>query len=382
MKLLTAESVCIGHPDKLCDFIADSVLDACLKEDKKSRVACEVMAANTLIVVGGEITTIAKIDILEITKEALKKVGYNPDEFEYKVCVHTQSPDIASGVDKALETRNGEMEDVLSLGAGDQGTVYGYATNETKEYLPLPLVLSHKICKCLDDARVNGVINEIFPDGKAQVTIEYDGDKPKRVKTIVVSIQHSESVDLDTLKKEIIQKVLSKAFITFPYDKQTEILINPSGRFVEGGPKADTGLTGRKIMVDTYGGLALHGGGAFSGKDYTKVDRSGAYIARSVAKNIVKANLADRCLVSISYAIGKAKPVALFIDTFNTNKVNEGKIANAVRSIFNLCPKSIIETLDLTNVTYTSTSTYGHFGKEDLSWETLDKTEELKKAVL
>lgn len=298
---LTAESVCAGHPDKLCDYIADSILDACLRKDRSSRVACEVMATGRKIIVAGEITCAKRVDIRFVVREALREIGYSPYAFRIYVYVHNQSADIASGVDRALESRNGDTSWYSMLGAGDQGTVYGYATNETREYLPLPLVLAHGICRRVDSVRKDNVIKGIKPDGKAQVTIEYEDGKPRRVASIVVSVQHSAEKDMETLRSELISEVLWPVFEKFPFDEQTEILVNPSGRFVKGGPAADTGLTGRKLMVDTYGGLASHGGGAFSGKDPTKVDRSGAYMARYIAKNLVWSGLAKKCEVALSY---------------------------------------------------------------------------------
>jgi S-adenosylmethionine synthetase len=297
------------------------------------------------------------------------------------VHVHQQSKDIAGGVDRALESREGDTSWYSMLGAGDQGTVYGYATNETSEKLPLPLVLSHAICEKLDKVMKNGVIKNIGPDGKAQVTVEYKDDKPKRIKTIVVSVQHGADKDLNDLRNEIISQVLWPVFEKYPFDDETEILINPSGRFVEGGPAADTGLTGRKIMVDTYGGIASHGGGAFSGKDPTKVDRSGAYMARAIAKNIIWCGYAERCQVAISYAIGKADPVAVEIDTFGTGKVAESILCSAVQEVFNLRPAAIIEKLRLTDVIYADTATYGHFRYGLHTWEFLDCYKELREAV-
>jgi len=346
-RYLTAESVCKGHPDKLCDLIADSILDACFRKDKASRVACEVMATKGKIIVAGEITCSEKINIRYIVKRVLEDVGYNPNKFLIYVFVNRQSTDIAAGVDTAIEARNGNTDPYGLIGAGDQGTMYGYATNETKEMLPLPLVLSHRIVKRLDEARKNRLIKGIFPDGKAQVTVEYDGDKPVRVKTIIVSIQHHKDKTQEELKADILNNVLYPVFEDFPFDDNTEILINPSGRFVIGGPTADTGLTGRKIMVDTYGGLASHGGGALCGKDPTKVDRSGAYMTRYIAKHIVWLNLADRCEVSISYAIGKANPVAFSINTFGTGIVPDEVLTLAAEEVFNLKPAAIIEKLRL-----------------------------------
>jgi S-adenosylmethionine synthetase len=377
----TAESVCMGHPDKLCDLIADSVLDACLRKDRASRVACEVMATKGKIIVAGEITCSEKVNIREIVRNVLKKVGYNSLKFLIYVYVHNQSSDIAAGVNTALEVRNGILDPYSSIGAGDQGTVYGYATNETRENLPLPLVLSHRIVKRIDDCRKGKLIKGILPDGKAQVSVEYENGKPKRVKTIVVSIQHDENKTQEELKSDILNNVLWQCFEDFPFDDDTEILINPSGRFVEGGPAADTGLTGRKIMVDTYGGLASHGGGALCGKDPTKVDRSGAYMARYIAKNIVWSGLADRCEVALSYAIGKANPVAVDVASFGTGKLTDEQLLNIVHEVFNLRPAAIIENLRLRNVSYSDTSTYGHFNSCLFPWEDINKYSELKKAA-
>ncbi len=312
---------------------------------------------------------------------ALQKLGYNPLAFLIYVFVHKQSRDIAGGVDLSIEARNGDTSCYAHLGAGDQGTVYGYATDETDEYIPLPLLLSHKICKRLDSVRRDNIIRGIKPDGKAQVTVEYVNGKPKRVKTIVVSVQHSKDKDLDVLKNEIISEVLHPVFTKFPFDADTEILVNPSGRFVEGGPGADTGLTGRKLMVDTYGGLGAHGGGAFSGKDPTKVDRSGAYMARYIAKNIVSASLAKECQVAISYAIGKADPIAVQIDTFGTGKVGDDIIAKAVNDVFNMRPAAIINDFALRRCSFADYSAYGHFGNGYPAWEHTDKYRELKEAV-
>ncbi len=380
-RYLTAESVCAGHPDKLCDIIADNILDECLRKDKASRVACEVMATKGKIIVAGEISCSEKIDIRNIVKNVLKELGYNPLKFLIYVYVHNQSSDIASGVNTALEARNGINEQYGSIGAGDQGTMYGYATKETREMLPLPLVLSHRIVKRLDEARKGKLIKGILPDGKAQVTIEYDDDVPVRVKTIVVSVQHEKNKTQEELKSDILNNVLWQCFEDFPFDDETEILINPSGQFVLGGPAADTGLTGRKIMVDTYGGLASHGGGALCGKDPTKVDRSGAYMARYIAKHIVWCDLAEKCEVAISYAIGKANPVAFSINTFGTGTVSDDVLTIAAQEVFNLRPAAIIEKLRLRNIHYSDTAVYGHFNSCLFPWEDVNKYSELKEAV-
>jgi S-adenosylmethionine synthetase len=379
---LTSESVCQGHPDKLCDYIADSILDACLSSDAYSRVACEVMATKGRIIVAGEITSRTRINVRRTVRTALAECGYDPKDFTISVFLHNQSADIAGGVDTALEVRDADGR-CDELGAGDQGTVYGYATDETPAAIPLPLELSHRICSILDKCRKNGTIMGIRSDGKAQVSVEYEDGKPVSVAAVIVSVQHDRDKNLDSLKAEIIGKVLGPAFIHFPLDADTRILINPSGRFVEGGPAADTGLTGRKIMVDTYGGLALHGGGAFSGKDATKVDRSGAYMARMIAKNIVAAGLAKRCGVAISYAIGKAEPVAVDVHTFATGKVDDARLAKAVRSVFSLKPKDIIEELGLRSPIYNLTSCYGHFGNALFAWEQTSEryAEALKKEL-
>lgn len=377
----TTESVCKGHPDKLCDLIADSILDACMRKDKASRVACEVMATKGKIIVAGEITCSGKVDIRFIVKNVLREVGYNPWKFTVFVFVHHQSADIAAGVDTALEARNGINDPYGSVGAGDQGTVYGYATNETSKNLPLPLVLSHRIVKRIDDCRKGKLIKGILPDGKAQVTVEYEDGKPKRVKTIVVSVQHDKDKPQEELSSDIRNNVLWQCFEDFPFDNGTEILINPSGRFVEGGPAADTGLTGRKIMVDTYGGLASHGGGALCGKDPTKVDRSGAYMARYIAKNIIWSGLAEECEVALSYAIGKANPVAVDVTSFGTGKISDDQLANIVQEVFNLRPAAIIEKLHLRNVIYSDTAVYGHFNSSLFPWENVNMYTNIRKAA-
>jgi S-adenosylmethionine synthetase len=370
-KYLTSESVCQGHPDKLCDYIADSILDACLAVDPLSRVACEVMATRGQVIVAGELTCEKSINVKEIVSTALEETGYDPEDFMVRVFLHTQSADIAAGIDRALEIRdlkNTETE----LGAGDQGTVYGYATSERSSYLPLPIELSHRICRLLDVCRKDGTIDGIKSDGKAQVSIEYEGDIPIRVEAIIVSVQHEQNKNLDTLKGEIINNILLSAFSDFPFDENTQILINPSGRFVEGGPAADTGLTGRKIMVDTYGGLARHGGGAFSGKDSTKVDRSGAYMARFIAKHIVAAGLTRQCEVAISYAIGKAEPVAVNVNSFSTGTVSDEDLTKAATRTFSFRPKDIISELGLRNPIFTQTSCYGHVGNNLFPWERIN----------
>ncbi len=378
-RYLTSESVMKGHPDKLCDLISDSILDACLKEDGLSRVAVETMATKGHIIVAGEVTSKATIDYKEIVVNVLEDVGYT-ENFEIDVYIHTQSCDIASGVDTALETRN-ELLPSEELGAGDQGTVFGYAINETEELMPLPLSFAHRICKIMDEKIKNGKLQGLGPDGKCQVTVEYLGDKPVRVDSIIISVQHDAAKKASELAEEIHNKVIAEVFTDMKIDAHTKIFINPSGRFVEGGPSADTGLTGRKIIVDTYGGFASHGGGAFSGKDPTKVDRSAAYMARLIARTIVKAGIARKCQVAISYAIGKANPTAIDINTFQTGMVTEGKLKKAVKCVFDLRPAAIIETLNLRNPIYAQTATYGHFGDKDTPWETLDYTDELMEAI-
>lgn len=367
-----------GHPDKLCDLISDSILDACLEGDNMSRVAVETMATGGHIIIAGEVTTKAEVDYKKVAERAIRETGYKED-FEIEVYVHTQSPDISGGVDNALETR--EKKDTSELGAGDQGTVFGYAVNETEELMPMPLTLSHRICRTIDEKIKNGKLIGLGPDGKCQVTIEYLGDRPVRVDSVIISVQHSYDKNYDDLVKELYDEVITPVFVALPLDEYTKVYINPSGRFVEGGPGADTGLTGRKIIVDTYGGFASHGGGAFSGKDPTKVDRSGAYMARLIAKTIVKAGIARKCQVAISYAIGKAVPTAVDINTFNTGIVPEGKLKKAVKSVFNLKPGAIIEALNLRNPIYKCTSSYGHFGDKNVPWETLDYTEHLMEAI-
>lgn len=381
-KFLTAESVCEGHPDKLCDLIADSVLDVCLFKDKDARVACEVMATKGKIIVAGEITCSSFIDVRGIVRNTLRNVGYDPRHYQILVYLHKQSQDIADGVNQALEVRIGSDIKFTTLGAGDQGTMYGYATNETSQMLPLPVVLANRITKRLDECRHNGDIQGIKPDGKAQVTIVYQDGKPKRVQTVIVSIQHDAEKNLEELTSEIYSKVLGECFEEFSLDEDTEILINPAGRFVEGGPAADTGLTGRKLMVDTYGVLAAHGGGAFCGKDPTKVDRSAAYMARSIAKHIVWCGFAKRCQVNLAYAIGKADPVSVDVDTFGTGTVSDETLRQAILEVWCLRPAAIIEQLDLRFPRYKNTAVYGHFSSNRYPWEQVAKHKELQEAVI
>ena len=373
----TSESVTEGHPDKLCDLISDSILDAYLKKDKNSRVGCEVVAGKDTIFVTGEITSNGKVDIEEIVRNTIKSVGYfgKGIDIDYKTCkvivnISKQSPDIALGVDKSFEDKNGEELD--SFGAGDQGLMFGYATNETKEYMPLAINLAHKLTKRLSTVRKENIIKGLGPDGKAQVTIEYEENTPKRVDTIVLSTQHKLNINLEQLKQEIIKEIIEK-IIPKKLLKNTKYLINPTGKFTIGGPLGDSGLTGRKIIVDTYGGYARHGGGAFSGKDATKVDRSASYMARFLAKNIVANKYADICEIQLSYAIGVAKPISIYINTFNTNTIPNEEIINKIKNTFDLTPKGIINYLGLRKPIYTKTTNYGHFGKEELPWEKIIK---------
>ncbi|HPJ02485.1 MAG TPA: methionine adenosyltransferase [Candidatus Limiplasma sp.] len=379
--LRTAESVCAGHPDKLCDQIADRILDECLRSDTHSRVACEVMATKGRIIIAGEISCAGKSNVRSIVRSVLSDVGYEPFDFKVQVYLHRQSPDISAGVSQSLEVRAGSDDDSKAIGAGDQGTMYGYATNETHEMLPLPVVLAHRICKRVDEVRQNGILRGSLPDGKAQVTIEYEDDQPKRVQAVVVSVQHTSEKDLRALKQEIYFQVLLPCFEAFPMDDDTEVLINPSGRFVEGGPAADTGLTGRKLMVDTYGGLALQGGGALSGKDATKVDRTGAYMARYIAKHVVACGLASRCQVNLCYAIGKAVPVAVRVDTFGSETIPKHMIDHAVLNSFPLSPSGMIDLLQLRRPIYAPTAVYGHFTNPNYPWEQLDRCAVLESAV-
>jgi S-adenosylmethionine synthetase len=375
----TSESMTEGHPDKICDQISDAILDNIIEQDPDARVACETMAGMGFIIVTGEITTKAQYNADKIVRNVLEKVGYTKPEygFYYKsvgvlIAIHEQSPDIAMGVDENTK------EDI---GAGDQGMMSGYATNETKELMPTPIILAHKIAKKLSDVRKDGTLDYLRPDGKTQVTVEYEDHKPKRIDAVVVSTQHNPDVKIDDLRKDIKEEVI-KPVCGNLLDEDTKYFINNTGRFVLGGPVADAGCTGRKIIADTYGGVGGHGGGAFSGKDSTKVDKSGAYMARYIAKNIVAAGLAERCEVQISYVIGGREPIKLFINTFNTSTVPQEKIYDAVKKLFDLTPVGIIKKLDLRKPIYKKTSVYGHFGREEFTWEKTDMTEELKKEVI
>ncbi|HBC4726225.1 TPA: methionine adenosyltransferase [Staphylococcus aureus] len=391
-RLFTSESVTEGHPDKIADQVSDAILDAILKDDPNARVACETTVTTGMALIAGEISTTTYVDIPKVVRETIKEIGYTRAKYGYDyetmailTAIDEQSPDIAQGVDKALEYRDKDSEEEIeATGAGDQGLMFGYATNETETYMPLAIYLSHQLAKRLSDVRKDGTLNYLRPDGKVQVTVEYDeNDNPVRIDTIVVSTQHAEDVTLEQIQEDIKAHVIYSTVPENLINDQTKFYINPTGRFVIGGPQGDAGLTGRKIIVDTYGGYARHGGGCFSGKDPTKVDRSAAYAARYVAKNIVAAGLADQCEVQLAYAIGVAEPVSIAIDTFGTGKVSEGQLVEAVRKHFDLRPAGIIKMLDLKQPIYKQTAAYGHFGRTDVlfPWEKLDKVEELKDAV-
>ena len=389
-KFFTSESVTEGHPDKICDQISDSVLDAILAEDPMARVACETACTSGLILVMGEITTTAKPDFQAIARETVRGIGYDHSDkgFDCNTCgvitaIHGQSPDIAMGVDKALEAKSGEMKDDKDTGAGDQGMVFGFACNETPELMPMPISLAQYMAKRLSEVRKNGTLPYLRADGKTQVTVEYEDNKPVRVDAIVVSSQHAEEITLEQIREDIIREVIIPSVPAEYMDDNTKIYVNPTGRFVVGGPHGDSGLTGRKIIVDTYGGYASHGGGAFSGKDPTKVDRSAAYMARYVAKNIVAAGAADRCEVQIAYAIGVARPLSVLINTNGTGKVSDERLAEIVNEVFDLRPAAIIETLDLRKPIYKNLAAYGHFGREELGvkWEIADKADEIRARI-
>ena len=392
-RLFTSESVTEGHPDKISDQISDAILDAILAKDPLARVACETTVTTGLVLVSGEITTSTYVDIPKIVRQTVKEIGYTRAKygFDFETCavltaIDEQSPDIAGGVDQALEAREGQMndEDIEAIGAGDQGLMFGYANNETPELMPLPISLSHKLAKRLSDVRKEKVLDYLRPDGKTQVTVEYDeNDRPVRIDTIVISTQHHPEIELSQIQKDVKEHVILPVIPSELLDDETKYFINPSGRFVIGGPQSDAGLTGRKIIVDTYGGYARHGGGAFSGKDATKVDRSASYAARYVAKNIVASGLADRCEVQLAYAIGVASPVSVAVDTFGTGKVAESLLVEAVRHLFDLRPAGIIKMLDLRQPIFKQTAAYGHFGRTDVifPWEKTDKAEAIVQYV-
>ncbi len=390
-RLFTSESVTEGHPDKVCDAISDAILDECMRQDPMSRVACETATCTGFVLVTGEITTNAYVDIQKVVRDTVREIGYTKSDygFDANTCavltaIDEQSADIAMGVDKALEAKENSMSDaeLEAIGAGDQGMMFGYATNETPEYMPYSIALAHKLCRQLTKVRKDGTLKYLRPDGKSQVSVEYDENgKPVRLEAIVISTQHDEDVTQEQIHKDIRKLVIDPIVPAELIDSRTKVFINPTGRFVIGGPHGDAGLTGRKIIVDTYGGFARHGGGAFSGKDCTKVDRSAAYAARYVAKNIVAAGLADRCEIQLSYAIGVAQPTSIMVDTDGTGKVSDEKLVDIIRENFDLRPAGIIKMLDLRRPIYKQTAAYGHFGRNDLNlpWENLDKTDALKK---
>ncbi len=390
-KLFTSESVTEGHPDKLCDQVSDGVLDAILSQDPNAHVACETCATTGMVMVMGEISTTARVDVPSIVRETVKKIGYDGsgNSFDYKTCavltaIDEQSPDIAMGVNNAVENREGGKDAFDLIGAGDQGMMFGFACNETKELMPAPITFAHELTRKLTEVRKNGTVPFFLPDGKSQVTIEYDENgKPARIGTVVISTQHLESASLEQVREAVIEEVIKTSLPKRLLDDQTKFYVNPTGRFVIGGPQGDSGLTGRKIIVDTYGGYARHGGGAFSGKDPTKVDRTGAYMARYIAKNIVAAGLADRCELQLAYAIGVAQPVSVLVDSFGTGKFDDEKLAKAVIELFDMRPAAMIENLGLRAPIYQQTAAYGHMGRPDLDlpWERLDKVDALKEIL-
>ena len=385
----TSESVTEGHPDKICDQISDAILNEILTQDPYARVACETTCTTGMVQVMGEISTSCYVDIPKVVRDTVREIGYDRAKygFDCDTCavltaIDEQSADIALGVDNSLESKEGASEADLAIGAGDQGMMFGYACDETKELMPLPISLAHKLAKRLTDVRKDGTFDYLRPDGKSQVTVEYDEDnQPVRVDTVVISTQHSPEVSLAQIREDMIEQVVKKVIPSHLLDENTKYFINPTGRFVIGGPHGDSGLTGRKIIVDTYGGIGRHGGGAFSGKDPTKVDRSGAYAARWVAKNIVAAGLAKRCEIQLAYAIGRARPIGLYVDTFGTASVPEERIADAIREVFDLRPLGMIEDLDLLRPIYRETAAYGHFGRGQFPWEATDRVEQLKAAL-
>lgn len=389
-KLFTSESVTEGHPDKICDQISDAILDAIFAKDPNARVACETSVTTGLVLVSGEITTHCYVDIPHVVRQTIREIGYTRAKygFDADTCavltsIGEQSADIALGVDKALEAKTGEMTDdeIDAIGAGDQGMVFGFATNETESYMPLPIDLAHRLSRRLSEVRKSEILDYLRPDGKTQVTVEYEDNRPVRIDTIVISTQHHPDVPQEQIRRDLLEKVVMPVVPNDLLDERTRYFINPTGRFVIGGPQGDAGLTGRKIIVDTYGGMARHGGGAFSGKDPTKVDRSGAYAARYVAKNVVAAGLADRCEIQIAYAIGVAHPISVLVETFGTGKISEDKIGELVKKNFDLRPAGIIKSLDLRRPIYRQTAAYGHFGRTDLDlpWERTDKAEILRQ---
>ena len=389
-RLFTSESVTEGHPDKICDQVSEGNIEAILAKDPQARVACETATTTGIVFVMGEITTSAYVDIEAVVRDTLREIGYNRAKFGFdsETCsvitsIHGQSPDIALGVDKAYEAKKGEDDSRFDTGAGDQGMMFGFACDETEELMPMPISLAHKLTRALTEARKSGVLTYLRPDGKSQVTVEYEDDKPVRVDTVVISTQHSPDVDQETIYRDVLEHIIKKVIPAELLDEKTKYYINPTGRFVIGGPQGDSGLTGRKIIVDTYGGYAAHGGGAFSGKDPTKVDRSACYAARYVAKNVVASGIAKKCEVQLAYAIGVAKPVSILVNTYGTAKISDEEITKIIQDNFDLRPAAIIETFDLRRPIYKQTAAYGHFGRTDidLPWEKTDKTEVFKNAV-